>query len=149
MPENGGADSKRNRASTTRVRTRMNRTTAALLIATALHCAHAPRAATSAPATPSGPQPAAAASAEELVDHWGDSPQSAVSVPEDSPDGGELFENQWIFDQFGRFRRTGGGTGTLEGRRYNVVKIELASGDRKTIYFDITELWAKSLQQQP
>lgn len=127
----------------------MSRTATALLVVTALHCAHAPQTVTPAPATPSAPRPAPAASAEELVDHWGDSPQTAVSVPEDSPDGGALFENQWIFNQYGRFRRTAGGTGTLEGRRYNVVKIELANGERKAVYFDITELWAKSLQQQP
>lgn len=114
----------------------MKRILAILLLAlgTATHCAHTPK--------PSvAPQPVAA---EELVDHWGDSPETAVAVPADAPEGGVEFENRWIFEQHGRFRRNGGGTGTLEGRRYNVVKIELESGEKKTVYFDITDLWARS-----
>jgi len=51
------------------------------------------------------------------------------------------FENDWIFDRYGRFRRTGGGTGNASGRRYDVIKIELPNGDQKTVYFDITENW--------
>lgn len=122
----------------------MHRTATALAIALLVHCAHAPQAATAAlPAASTTSAPAN----EELVDHSGDSPQTAIAVPEDSPEGGVTFENDWIFQQYGRFRRTGGGTGTLEGRRYNVVKIELASGEKKTVYFDITELWAKSLNE--
>lgn len=89
----------------------------------------------------------APASAEEMIDHSGDSPQTAISVPADAPEGGIPFENQWIFDQYGKFTKDGGGTGTMEGRRYNVVKITLANGEKKTVYFDITELWAKSLKQ--
>jgi hypothetical protein len=110
-----------------------------LLITTALHCAR--------PAALAAPPEAAAVSAEELIDHSGDSLMTAIAVPADAPDGGVDFQNNWIFDRYGRFRRTGGGTGSSEGRRYNVVKIELASGERKTIYFDITENWAKSQQQ--
>jgi hypothetical protein len=109
----------------------------ALLLLVAIHCAHSTHA--------DAPKPAVAA--EELVDHWGDSPQTAVSVPADAPEGGADFENNWIFEQYGRFKRNGGGTGTLEGRRYNVVKIELESGEKKAVYFDITELWARSQQQ--
>jgi hypothetical protein len=106
-----------------------------------IHCAHAPQPA-AAPQQADAPKPAVAA--EELEDHWGDSPQTAVTVPADAPDGGADFENDWIFEQYGRFKRNGGGTGTLEGRRYNVVKIELESGEKKTVYFDITDLWARS-----
>jgi hypothetical protein len=116
-----------------------------LLIATAFHCAR-PVAVAAPPQTqPSVPAPV---SAEALVDHSGDSVVTAVAVPADAPDGGVLFQNNWIFDRYGRFRRTGGGTGTSEGRRYNVVKIELANGERKSVFFDITELWAKSQQEQ-
>jgi hypothetical protein len=88
-------------------------------------------------------------SAEEMVDHAGDSLETAISVPEDAPNGGFDFENNWIFDQYGRFRRQGGGTGSAAGRRYNVVKIELANGDLKTVYFDITENWNRWSPQQP
>lgn len=114
----------------------------ALLLGLSLACARA------TPAPVAAPQPApASVNAAELVDHAGDSPQTAISVPVDAPDGGADFENHWIFDQYGRFRRQGSGTGSLDGRRYNVVKIELANGETKKVYFDITELWAKSLQQ--
>ena len=96
-------------------------------------------------AQPPAPQPQASPAAEALVDHEGDSPQTAVSVPENAPDGGVDFENHWIYERYGRFRRNGGGTGVVEGRRYNVVKIELPDGEKKTVYFDITENWQKSL----
>lgn len=107
-------------------------------------CASAPPP-VSAPAA--APQPAPAVSAADLVDHAGDSVETAVAVPEDAPYGGVDFENHWIFNRFGRFRRNGGGTGTAEGRRYNVVKIELPSGEKKTVFFDITELWQRSLRE--
>jgi hypothetical protein len=97
------------------------------------------------PAPHAAPPPVAAAA--ELVDHSGDSTQTAIAVPADAPDGGVDFQNRWIYARYGRFRRTGGGTGVADGRRYNVVKIELSSGETRSVYFDITELWQKSLQQ--
>jgi hypothetical protein len=97
-----------------------------------------PRVAPAAPAPAAAPAPV---SAEEMVDRSGDSLLTAISVPADAPDGGVEFQNRWIFDRYGRFRRNGGGTGSAEGRRYNVVKIELANGELKTVYFDITENW--------
>ena len=111
----------------------------------AIHCAHAPQ---PAPATPPADTQKPAVAADDMVDHSGDSPQTAIAVPADAPNAGADFENNWIFEQYGRFKRNGGGTGTLEGRRYNVVKIELENGEKKTVYFDITELWARSQQQQ-
>jgi len=82
-------------------------------------------------------------SASALVDHSGDSPATAIEVPAAAPDGGVEFENQWIYERYGRFRRTAGGTGSAEGRRYDVVKIELANGEQKSVYFDITENWKR------
>jgi len=108
---------------------------AALLLAA---CA-APPPPPPAPAPPAPPP----VSAESLVDREGDSVETAVSVPADAPDGGVEFENRWMFARYGRFKRDGGGTGVAEGRRYNVVKIELPDGSRKTVYFDITELWGR------
>jgi len=83
-----------------------------------------------------------AVSAAAMADVAGESIEAAVAVPADAPGGGVDFENNWIFDRFGRFRRDSGGTGTQNGRRYDEVKIELPTGDRKTVYFDITENWA-------
>ena len=88
--------------------------------------------------TPPAPPPV---SATALEDHAGDSTETAIEVPQMAENGGVSFENEWIFDRYGRFRRRGGGTGVLNGRRYNVVKIELANGDERTVYFDITENW--------
>ena len=80
-------------------------------------------------------------SAVSLVDREGDSIETAVSIPAEAADGGVHFENDWIFNRFGTFRRYAGGTGTMNGRRYDVVKIELPGGERKQLYFDITENW--------
>jgi len=112
----------------------MKRTLALIIIVSA--CSSAP-----APA-PVAPKPAAV-SAAALEDHAGDSTGTAIEVPADAPDGGVHFENDWMLNRFGPFQRRGGGTGVLNGRRYNVVKIELENGEEKTVYFDITENWQR------
>jgi hypothetical protein len=81
-------------------------------------------------------------SAAALEDHAGDSTETAVAVPADAPDEGVRFQNDWMFDRFGTFRRRGGGTGTLNGRRYDVIEIELKNGEKHKVFFDITENWA-------
>ncbi|HEY8183924.1 MAG TPA: hypothetical protein VII32_16895 [Thermoanaerobaculia bacterium] len=88
------------------------------------------------------PPPVKEVPASALEDHSGDSMETAIAVPADAPNGGIDFENNWLFDRYGRFRRYFGGTGTANGRRYDVVKIELPNGEKKTVYFDITENWA-------
>ena len=81
--------------------------------------------------------------AEALEDHAGDSPETAIEVPADAPDEGIRFQNMWIYRRFGTFRRLGGGTGSLEGRRYDVIDIELKNGEKHKVYFDITENWKR------
>ena len=115
-------------------------------------CASTPPGAFAAPTTSSAvpssasptlpPAPPAETPAAALVDHIGDSTTTAVPVPGEAPEEGVPFENNWIFDRFGRFRKTGGGTGQQEGRRYDVVKIELPDHSEHTVYFDITENWS-------
>jgi len=83
-------------------------------------------------------------SASSLVDRSGDSTETAIAIPADAPNGGVDFENDWLLARFGKFRRYFGGTGVANGRRYDVVKIELPNGEKKTIYFDITENWNRS-----
>src|SRR5262245_57021359 len=90
---------------------------------------------------PPAPTPAAA-----LVDHSGDAPETAVHVPADAANEGIDFENNWIYDRFGRFRRrswgiahAGQGTAT---RMYKVITVELADHSERTVYFDITDNWA-------
>jgi hypothetical protein len=113
-------------------------------------CASAPSAPTTAAststpvppaATASLPPPHAETSASSLVDHLGDSTTTAVPVPAAALEEGVPFENNWIFDRFGRFRKLGGGTGQEGGRRYDVVKFELPDHSEHTVYFDITENW--------
>jgi hypothetical protein len=93
------------------------------------------------PAPPAAPAKITAAAV--LEDRAGDAADTAIEVPADAPDDGVDFENRWIFDRFGRFRRSGGGTGSLNGRRYDIVEIELPDGSRKKVYFDITENWKR------
>lgn len=81
--------------------------------------------------------------AAAIADVAGESTDAAVIVPADAPNDGVDFENRWIYDRYGRFSRSGGGTGTLNGRRYDVIDVELPNGDKKKIYFDITENWAR------
>jgi hypothetical protein len=120
----------------------MRRTLAlATIVAVATACA------TKQPPAPGKPlvaaPPATATPAMALADHEGDSPETAVTVPADAPNEGIDFQNNWIYDRFGRFRRQGGGIAHAgEGsatRRYEVVKIELADHSERTVYFDITE----------
>ena len=86
------------------------------------------------------PQPKVTKAAD-LVDHAGDSTETAVAVPADVTDDGFKFENEWIYDRIGRFRRTGGGTGQLNGRRYDVIDVITPSGEKHKFFFDITEAW--------
>lgn len=115
----------------------------ALFVLLAAACATAPQ----KTAQPLAPLPAPpkphATSATALEDRAGDSVESAIDVPATAEQEGVPFENEWIFKRFGRFRRRGGGTGVLNNRRYDVVKIELPNGDQKTVYFDITEVWKR------
>jgi hypothetical protein len=119
---------------------RMRKLVLVIAAATAA-CVSKPQAAPP-PAAPVSAPPAAV-SAAALVDHTGDSPETAVTVPADAPNEGIDFQNNWIFDRYGRFRRQGGGIAHAgEGsalRRYEVVKIELVDHSERTIYFDITE----------
>ena len=68
-----------------------------------------------------------------------------MHVPTDAANEGIDFENNWIYDRFGRFRRSSWGlahAGEASTRRmYKVVKIELADHSERTVYFDITENW--------
>jgi hypothetical protein len=95
------------------------------------------------PAPAPQPAPVKETSAAALVDHAGDSIETAVEVPADAPDEGFRFENDWIYDHFGTFRRQGGGTGNAAGRRYDVVDIELKNGEKHKVFFDITENWKR------
>jgi len=118
----------------------MNRFAIALVLF-AFACTQAPPPApapTSAPAPTATPAPVSAAA---LEDHYGDSPETSVPVP---VAGDEVkFENEWMFDRFGRFRRLKFGVAHPGDRHYDVITIELPDHSEHTVYFDITDLWAK------
>jgi hypothetical protein len=117
----------------------------ATIAAAAIACKTTPTPPVGAPPAPAAPAVSApvATPAAVLADHEGDSPETAVTVPANAPNEGIDFQNNWIFDRYGRFRRAGGGIAHAgEGsatRRYEVVKIELADHSERTVYFDITE----------
>lgn len=100
------------------------------------------------PAPPPAPvaAPVLPTAAAALVDHEGDSTETAVHVPADAPNEGIDFENNWMFDRYGRFRRRSWGIANAgEGnaqRKYKVITIELADHSERTVYFDITDNWA-------
>jgi hypothetical protein len=95
------------------------------------------------------PVPPKPVAAQDLVDHAGDSVETAVAVPADAPKDGFDFENEWIFDRIGRFRRESGGTGQLNGRRYDVIDVITPKGDKHKFFFDITEAWNNWKPPQP
>lgn len=100
------------------------------LLLLALACTQAP------PPAPAPPPVTAAA----LEDHYGDSPETSVPVP---VAGDEVkFENEWMYDRFGRFRRLKFGIAHQGDRHYDVITIELPDHSEHTVYFDITDLWA-------
>ena len=57
---------------------------------------------------------------------------------------GVLRENEWIYGRYGKFRKTGVGLATVEPRKYDVVRVELADHSEKEIFFDITSFFGKS-----
>jgi len=111
-----------------------------ILLATVVAAACATKPTTQPAATPA-PAPVKAVSAAALSDVAGDSLDSAVDVPAKAPNDGFDWENEWIYNRYGRFRRISGGMGNQGGRRYDAVKIELADHSTRPVYFDITDNW--------
>lgn len=95
-------------------------------------CGTAPKPATPAPKV---------VSAAALADRAGDSVETAVAVPANVQDEGVDFENNWIYDRFGRFRRHDYGMAHAGDRRYDVITVELPDGSLHKVFFDITEMW--------
>ena len=95
-------------------------------------------------ATKPAPQPAPKEiSAAALVDRAGDSVETAVAVPADAPNEGIDFENNWIYDRYGRFRRHSWGIGHAGDRQIKTITVELPDGSLHKVYFDVTEMWKK------
>jgi hypothetical protein len=91
-------------------------------------------------------------SASELVDHLGDSIETAVPVPIDAPSEGVDFQKHWIFDHFGRFREKKFAMGHAPGsagqeRHYDIITFELPDGSTHTVFFDMTDYWEHAPQK--
>ncbi len=78
--------------------------------------------------------------AAALADRSGDSVETAVAVPADAPNEGIDFENNWIYDRYGRFRRHSWGIGHAGERQIKTITVELPDGSLHKVYFDVTEL---------
>jgi hypothetical protein len=99
------------------------------------------------PPPPAGPPrvvmaaPTHEVSAAAMQDPIGTSTESAVPVP---VQGDEVaFENNWMYDRFGRFRRQKYAAAHQGDRHYDIITIELPDHSTHTVYFDITDLWAE------
>jgi hypothetical protein len=115
----------------------MRKTVISLLLFTA--CATTPPPPVAQPATPKE-IPAAA-----LADHAGDSVETAVAVPADAPNEGIDFENNWIYDRYGRFRRHSWGIGHAGDRQIKTITVELPDGSLHKVFFDVTEQWKRTM----
>ncbi|GAC1431093.1 MAG: hypothetical protein NVSMB68_03370 [Thermoanaerobaculia bacterium] len=112
------------------------------LVVVAAGCAAAPNRSSEPAALPaSAPQPAVARSAAEMTDRAGDSTETAVAVPVDALNEGVDFQNEWIFNRYGRFRRLKWGMAHAGERRYDVITVELPDHTEHVVFFDITEMW--------
>jgi hypothetical protein len=108
------------------------------LLAAAAACRSAAR----PPAAPAQPPPAIASSSPGPVAE-GESLEAAVLVPADNEEDGIAWENNWIYDHHGRFRRRSGGLASLNGRRYDVLTVELSDHTERVLYFDITDFYGR------
>jgi hypothetical protein len=84
------------------------------------------------------PAPAASPGIEE-----GASVEAAVLVPPMTEREGIEWENRWIYGHYGRFRKKTVALASREGRRYDVITVELADHSEKVLYFDITDFFGK------
>jgi|SRR5450759_1070236 len=98
----------------------------------------------SSPLETSGPRPAQFLPTTVYSGGDGSSIEQAVVVMAGSEQEGVRRENEWIFARYGKFRKTGVGLETVEQRKYDVIRAELADHSEKEIFFDITSFFGKS-----
>ncbi len=96
-----------------------------------------------APPPPPAPKTAQAAAPASPPFEEGSSVEAAVIAPASSERAGVAWENDWIYSHYGRFRKKTVAVASREGRRYDVITVELADHTEKTLYFDITDFFGK------
>ena len=52
-------------------------------------------------------------------------------------------ENDWIFQHYGRFRKKSIALASRQGRRVDVITVELSDHTERVLYFDITDFFGK------
>ena len=107
------------------------------LLAAAMAC----RSVSRPPGARSQPRPVSASSPAPVAES--ESLEAAVLVPAGSEQDGIAYENRWIYDHHGRFRRWSGGLASLNGRRYDVITVELSDHTERVLYFDITDFYGR------
>jgi hypothetical protein len=108
------------------------------LVAAAAGCRSAAR----PPIAPAQVSPSASSSSSGPIAE-GESLEAAVLVPADNEEDGIAWENNWIYEHHGRFRRRSGGLASLNGRRYDVLTVELSDHTERVLYFDITDFYGR------
>jgi len=118
----------------------MRGTWAVILIeVAALSCASGPPApGAAAPLPTATPAPTPATQVEE-----GSSSQAAVLVEATTERAGIAWENDWIYRHYGRFRKKNVALANQDGRKLDVITVELADHSEKVVYFDITNFFGK------
>jgi hypothetical protein len=89
---------------------------------------------------PSGNQSSASGSSQE-----GTSYETAIVIKEKSETAGVAAEYKWIREHYPGSRNKGQGLQTVKGKSYDVLTIETAGGETKTIYFDISNFFGHLL----
>lgn len=107
--------------------------------------APSPAATPPAPSSPaeSGEKPARFLPTTVYSGGDGSSVEQAVVILAESEQAGVRRENEWIFARYGKFRKTGIGLATVEQRKFDVIRVELADHSEKEIFFDITSFFGK------
>lgn len=105
----------------------------------ALSCAsHPPAPSAAAPQAAATPTPTPGLQIEE-----GSTAQAAVLVDAATERAGIAWENEWIYRHYGRFRKKNVALANQEGRKLDVITVELADHSEKILYFDITNFFGK------
>ena len=78
----------------------------------------------------------------------GASVEAAVLVPAADEQAGVDWENDWIYRHYGRFRKKTVALASREGRRYDVITVELGDHTERVFYFDITDFYGKRSREK-
>lgn len=92
---------------------------------------------------PSASAVASAPVAAALAVEEGATVEAAVLVHATTESAGVEWENDWIWRHYGKFRKKKVQLAGREGRRFDVVTVELADHSEKVLYFDITDFFGR------